>query len=228
MSILVVGATGQTGQQIVKKLRAQSMALRVLARSRARACEVFGDGTAVVEGDVLKTDSLGPAMNGVETIFCATGTRTGFGANGAQQVDYEGTRNLVYAARRAGVGRLILVSSLCVSRLIHPLNLFGGVLFWKKRAEDYLLDSGLNFTIVRPGGLRDGAGGAEIVVRPADTLFEGTIDRADVARVCVEALGSVESEYKIVEIISGPAAAQPSLAPLFAALPAAGSRLRAS
>lgn len=225
MTILVVGATGQTGRQIVQKLR-PAESPRILARSRDKARQELGGDPEVFEGDVLRADSLGPALAGVTAVFCATGTRTGFGGNGAQQVDYEGTVNLIDRARAAGVERFILVSSLCVSRLLHPLNLFGGVLFWKKRAEEHLIRSGLAFTIVRPGGLRDGAGGAEIVISPADTLFEGNIDRADVARVCVEAYQTPESSDKIIEIVSGPGAAQPSLASLFAQLPTTRPRVR--
>ncbi len=225
MAILVVGATGLTGQQIVRKLQADGESPRLLVRSPEKARQQLGEQVQVVTGDVLQAPTLAPALEGVKTIFCATGTRTGFGSNGAQQVDYEGTVNLVDAARTAGVERFILVSSLCVSRLLHPLNLFGGVLFWKKRAEEHLIRSGLSFTIVRPGGLRDGAGGAEIVVSPADTLFEGNIDRIDVARVCIEAYQATQAQDKIVEIVSGPGTAQASLSSQFAQLVTARPRV---
>jgi uncharacterized protein YbjT (DUF2867 family) len=228
MTILVVGATGNTGRQIVQKLQqADQKEIRVLVRSREKVQQTLGGLTdlEIFEGDVLKKDALVPALLGAKTVFCATGTRSGFGNNGAQQVDYEGTVNLIDQARQAGVERLILVSSLCVSRILHPLNLFGGVLYWKKKAEEHLIRSGLAFTIVRPGGLRDGAGGLEIVISPADTLFEGTIDRSDVARVCVEASQTNDSQDKIIEIVSGPGQSQSSLAPLFKQLPVARVRM---
>jgi uncharacterized protein YbjT (DUF2867 family) len=229
MTILVVGATGNTGRQIVQKLQQSGQTgLKVLARSRAKVQKTFGSTAdlEIFEGDILKKESLAPALSGVQTVFCATGTRSGFGSNGAQQVDYEGTVNLIDQARQAGVEQFILVSSLCVSRILHPLNLFGGVLYWKKKAEEHLIRSGLPFTIVRPGGLRDGAGGAEIVMSPADTLFEGTIDRSDVARVCVEASQTNDAQDKIVEIVSGPGQSQTSLAAFFKQLPVA--RVRAA
>jgi uncharacterized protein YbjT (DUF2867 family) len=212
-----------TGRRIVAAL-GEEQPVRALVRSREKGREVLPGSVELAEGDVLRPETLSAALAGVRTLFCATGTRTGFGANGAQQVDFEGTVALVDAARSAGVEHFVLVSSLCVSRLLHPLNLFGGVLIFKKRAEEHLIRSGLPFTIVRPGGLRDGAGGAEIVVSPADTLFEGTIDRADVARVCVEASRSDTARDKIVEIVSGPGAAQSSLERQFAQLPTARPR----
>lgn len=224
MSVLVVGATGLTGQQIVKQLLPETPP-RVLVRDATKAREVLGNSVELFVGDVLQPATLGPTLAGVKTIFCATGTRTGFGANGAQQVDYEGTVNLVDAARSAGVEHFILVSSLCVSRILHPLNLFGGVLIFKKRAEEHLIRSGLLFTIVRPGGLKDGPGGAEVVISPADTLFEGSIDRADVARVCLEAFQNLEGRDKIVEIVRGPGSAQPSLKSQLAQLPSVRPRV---
>lgn len=63
-------------------------------------------------------------------------------------------RNLVAAARQAQVRRFVLVTSIGADELLNPLNLFWGVLFWKKRAEEDLQRSGLAYTVVRPGGLK--------------------------------------------------------------------------
>lgn len=66
----------------------------------------------------------------------------------------QGTVNLVEAAKAAGVEKFVLVSSIGADGpLLNPLNLFWGILFWKKRAEEHLQRAGLACTIVRPGGL---------------------------------------------------------------------------
>lgn len=62
--------------------------------------------------------------------------------------------NLISAAKQKGVQKFVLVSSIGADDLANPLNLFWGVLFWKKRAEQELQRSGLTYTIVRPGGLK--------------------------------------------------------------------------
>lgn len=67
----------------------------------------------------------------------------------------QGTCNLVALARQRKVEKFILVTSIGADDLINVLNLFWGVLFWKKRAEEELQRSGLEYTIVRPGGLKD-------------------------------------------------------------------------
>lgn len=73
---------------------------------------------------------------------------------------------------------------------------------WKKKAEEYIQNSGLTYTIVRPGGLKNEDNSDSIVMQSADTLFEGSIPRQKVAQVCVEALTESSSRNKIVEIVA--------------------------
>ena len=119
-------------------------------------------------------------------------------------------------AKEAGGGRFVIVSSLCVSKFFHPLNLFCLVLYWKKQAEAYIVNSGLTYTIVRPGGLRSEDSGDPIVMASADTLFEGGIAREKVAQVCIAALGEPGAENKIVEIVTSAEAEARSFGDLFA------------
>ncbi len=63
----------------------------------------------------------------------------------------QGTLNLIAAARTAGVKKFVLVTSIGVDDILFPLNLFFGILFWKKQAELALQRSGIDHTIVRPG-----------------------------------------------------------------------------
>ena len=196
MKVLVVGATGKTGHWVTTQLGAGAdMAVRALVRDRAKAD--FAAGVEVVEGDVLKPETLRLAIAGCDAVICATGAAPSFDFTGPYQVDFVGTRNLVDVAKEAGVGRFVIVSSLCVSKFFHPLNLFWLVLYWKKQAEAYIVNSGLTYTIVRPGGLRSEDSGNPIVMASADTLFEGGIAREKVAQVCVAALGEPGAENKI-------------------------------
>jgi hypothetical protein len=135
--------------------------------------------------------------------FAPPEPRPSFDPTGPYQVDYEGTKNLVDVAKAIGIEHFVMVSSLCVSRFLHPLNLFWLVLYWKKQAEDYLQASGLTYTIVRPGGLKnEDADDRPLIMAPADTLFEGNIPRLKVAETCVEALYQPAARNKIVEIIA--------------------------
>ena len=216
MRALVAGATGQTGSRIVEQLLAEGIAVRALVRDRQRAEAGLPDGVEVAVGDVLEPATLDAALEDVQVLLSATGAAPSFDPTGPYKVDYEGNKNLVDAAKRAGVDQFVMVSSLCVSKIFHPLNLFWGILYWKQQAEDYLKASGVPYTIVRPGGLRNEENEEAIVMGSADTLFEGSIPRSKVAEVCVEALSQAAARNKVVEVVTrGDAAAQP-LGTLFA------------
>jgi uncharacterized protein YbjT (DUF2867 family) len=93
--------------------------------------------------------------------------------------------------------------------------LFWLILVWKKQAEEYIQKSGLTYTIVRPGGLKNEDNTDSIVMQGADTLFDGSIPRQKVAQVSVEALLETAARNKVVEIVAKPEAAPKSFAELF-------------
>ena len=88
-------------------------------------------------------------------------------------------------------------------------------MYWKKQAESYIQASGIPYTIVRPGGLKNEDNSDSIVMRGADTLFDGSIPRLKVARVCVEAIFEPEAKSKIVEVVAKPEAEDRSWSELF-------------
>lgn len=223
MNVLVAGATGQTGRRVVQQLVAQNIPVRGLVRDRIAAASLLPDSVELVVGDVLKPETLAAAIADCTVLICATGAKPSLDPTGPYKVDYEGTRNLVKAAKAAGIEQFVMVSSLCVSRLFHPLNLFWLVLYWKKQAELYLQGSGVPYTIIRPGGLRNEADppGRNLVMQPADTLFEGSIARDQVARVCVEALKDDGAKNKILEIVTTTDSPDQPLPRLFTQVPVA-------
>lgn len=218
MRALVAGATGQTGKRIVEQLRENGIAVRAMVRDRAKAEAELPTGIDIAIGDVLKPNTLSAALTDCQVLISATGATPSLDPTGPYQVDYEGTKNLVDAAKQANIEQLVMVSSLCVSKFFHPLNLFWGVLFWKQQAEDYLKNSGVTYTIVRPGGLKNETNDQAIVMSAADTLFEGSIPREKVAQVCVEALNEPAAKNKVVEIVTRETATSQPLATLFAAV----------
>ena len=215
MQIFVAGATGQTGRHIVRQLTERNIAVKALVRDSERAKEVLPPTVELIVGDLLKPATFASHLIDCSVLICATGASPSLDPTGPYQVDYQGTKNLVDAAKDNNIDRFILVSSLCVSKFFHPLNLFWLVLYWKKQAETYIQASGLNYTIVRPGGLKNEDNSESIVMKGADTLFDGSIPRPKVARVCVEALFQPEAESKIVEIITKPEAESQTWEQLF-------------
>lgn len=215
MKAFVAGATGQTGRRIVQELVKRNIPVRALVRNIEIAREILPPEVELVTGDVLNPNSLDTAIGDSTVVLCATGATPSFDFTGPYKVDYIGSKNLVNVAKQKGVEHLVLVSSLCVSKLFHPLNLFWLVLFWKKQAEKYIQKSGLKYTIVRPGGLKNEDNQFQIVMESADRLFEGSIPRTKVAQVCVEALFQPAASNKIVEIIARAETPEKSLEELF-------------
>ncbi|MEG4997408.1 NAD(P)H-binding protein [Microcoleus sp. B4-D4] len=216
MKAFVAGATGQTGRRIVTELVKRGIPVRALVRNLETARQILPPEAELVTGDVLNATSLRAALGDSTVLLCATGAAPGFDPTGPYKVDFEGTKNLVEAAKAQGIEHFVLVTSLCVSQFFHPLNLFWLILVWKKQAEEYLQKSGLTYTIVRPGGLKNEDNSDAIVMSSADTLFENSIPRTKVAQVCVEALFEPTSRNKIVEIVAKPDAPQKSFEELFA------------
>ncbi|MBW4418880.1 MAG: NAD(P)H-binding protein [Myxacorys californica WJT36-NPBG1] len=215
MKAFVAGATGETGRRIVQQLVARDIPVRALVRDADSARAILPSQVELVRGDVLKSD-LKAAIADATVVFCATGARPSFDPTGPYKVDYEGTKHLVDAAKANGVQQFVFVSSLCTSRFFHPLNLFWLILVWKKQAEEYIQRSGLTYTIVRPGGLKNEDNDNAIVMSSADTLSEGSIPRTKVAQVCVESVFEPKSQNKIVEIVATPDAPQQPFETLFA------------
>jgi uncharacterized protein YbjT (DUF2867 family) len=202
MQALVVGATGETGKRIVKELVNRNIPVKALVRDLTKARDILPQEAELVVGDVLNPESIKQALTDCTVLLCATGAKPSLDFTGPYQIDYQGTINLVDAAKAKGIEHFVLVSSMCVSQFFHPLNLFWLILYWKKQAEEYLQKSGLTYTIVRPGGLKNEDNPDLIFTSSADTLFEGSIPRVKVAQICVEALIQPTAKNKIVEAIA--------------------------
>ena len=215
MKALVAGATGQTGRRIVQQLVQRGIPVKALVRDAAAAQTILPPEAELVVGDVLQPATVKTALEDCTVLLCATGAKPSFDPTGPYNVDYEGTKNLVDAAKAHGIEHFVLVTSLCVSQFFHPLNLFWLILVWKKKAEEYLQQSGLAYTIVRPGGLKNEDNADAVVMSHADSLFDGSIPRSKVAEVCVAALGEPAARNKIVEVVARADAPATSVKELF-------------
>lgn len=203
--ILIAGATGGVGRQLIGKLTAQDQEVRALVRDVEQAQQFFGSQECLmlVEGDPNAPITLPKAVVGARAVICAMNAKAPVGENGPEKIDYEGVRHLVLAARNASIGRFILVSSLGATHPEHPLNNFGRMLDWKLKGEEVLRTSGLNYTIIRPGTLTDEPGGVHGVrIDQGDKISSGRISRSDVAALCLAALDDISTYHTTFEAIA--------------------------
>jgi len=203
--IVVAGATGQVGRLIVSQLVGLSQNVRAVVRNEEKAKTLLPPTTAIFVGDVTNPDTLKDAIKGADYVISAIGAG---GAkkdpvNNPETVDYKGVVNLVDVSKAAGVKHLILLSSVGVTQPDHFLNkMMHNVLQWKLKGEDYLRQSSIPYTIIRPGALSNEPGGKKPIkfVQGDPKGNNGVISRADVTRVIINALQDPNAINKTVEI----------------------------
>jgi uncharacterized protein YbjT (DUF2867 family) len=208
--LAVTGASGKTGWRVVQEALRQGLQVRALVRPGSHLPEGI-EGAEVVRLKLGDTEALHRALEGCDALVIATGARPSVDLTGPLQVDALGVRQQIEACKAVGLQRVVLVSALCAGRWRHPLNLFGLILVWKRVGERWLEQSGLQWTVVRPGGLNEREEGLDpgqeqegVVFSAADQQESNSIPRRLVARVCLEALHSPAAEGRIIEITSSP------------------------
>lgn len=207
-TVLVAGADGETGREVLDQLRGTDLLVKALTRSPGTigALERLGADEVVV-GTPLNQADADRAMSGVDAVLCAVGTRPGPNALVGDLVDGAGVINLIDAASEADVERFVLESSIGVgdsaAGMPRPIRLLmGRILNAKDRAEARLRESKLTYTVLRTGGLTNDPPSGEIVVGEGGDSVSGWIPRADVARLMVAALFTLEAENRTLEIVS--------------------------
>jgi uncharacterized protein YbjT (DUF2867 family) len=198
--ILVVGATGGTGREIVVQALERGYEVTALARDPAKL-GVEHPRLAVVRGDVLEPATLGPAVHGQDAVVCALGHKRWLGPSRILSV---GTANLLRAMSAAGVPRLVCETSLGLGDSAGRMGLYYTLFvlpvilpfyYWDKtRQERAVSAAGAEWVIVRPGALTDRpARGRVRAGRDVGSfLVTVSVPRADVAAFLLDQLRSDE------------------------------------
>jgi uncharacterized protein YbjT (DUF2867 family) len=205
-TIAISGASGKTGYRVAEEVLAAGDRPRLLLR-RQSSVPAGLEGCEQVRLELSDADALDQALKGADALVIATGARPSIDLTGPMRVDAWGVNSQVESCRRVGVKRVVLVSSLCAGRWVHPLNLIGLILVWKGVGEQALQRSGLDWTVIRPGGLSEREEGLEregIRYTGPDQQESDSIPRRLVARCCLEALDTPASIGRIIEVTSSP------------------------
>ncbi len=142
---LVVGATGQLGGLIARRLLESGRDVRVLVRPGSAYQPLVDAGALPVFGDLKDRSSLDAALQGVDVVITTANAALGSGADNPETVDLAGNRNLIDAARAVGVGQFIFTSALgCTQDSPVPFMRAKGL------TEKHLRASGMPFTILAP------------------------------------------------------------------------------
>ncbi len=194
---LLIGATGPTGLEVLRAAAQAGVPVRALARNPDRSAGLLQAGVDVVQGDVLNPDSLRAALHGTSAVISALGTPLTLKP---VTLLSQGTRNLLDAMQKAGVGRLLCITGMGAGdsrghggffydRVLLPL-LLGRVYADKDRQEDLVRRSALDYVLVRPAYLTNDP--ARRAYRKIEHFSRhdrmGRIARADVAHFLLEEL----------------------------------------
>src|SRR5947209_18184682 len=157
MDVLVVGGHGKVGLRLLRLLAAAGHRARGVVRDPAHAADLEAAGAEPVVLDVER-EELGAAASGADAVVFAAGAGPGSGPARKRTVDYGAAVKLIEAAETGGIGRYLMISAIGVNHPDHWSDEMRPYYQAKAEANAQLEASGLDFTIVRPGGLTDEPG----------------------------------------------------------------------
>jgi uncharacterized protein YbjT (DUF2867 family) len=186
VKVLVAGATGHVGGAAVRHLLEAGYEVSALVRSAGKGEGPRSPGVTLFEGDVTRSETLAPALDGCAGVFSALSSGT---EREAEEVEYRGNVNLLRAAREAGVRRFVYSSALLVD---HPLAQRVGTFREKARFEETLHGAnGVSATVLRPVMFMEtlllASSGPVAFVPGRQRHRVGWIAASDVARAAVAA-----------------------------------------
>ena len=204
--VLVFGGTRGTGLEIIKILTGRGEDVTAFVRPTSDLSQLEPLGVTLFTGDALEAASVKAAFEAgsYRAVISSLGSR-----RGDSPVDDVGTINVAEAAKASGVNRMLMVSSIGAGESRTAILFFvrwilGDALERKTTAENHLKASGLNYTIIRPGGLGDGPATGTSVLSDDEQSFEwGEIPRAEVARLLVQAFDDPNSANTIYHAFPG-------------------------
>ena len=203
MRVTVAGGHGQIALRLAQLLTRRGDQVVALIRNPEHAEDVRQSGAvpAVVDLEHASEGDVVEAVAGSDAVVFAAGAGPGSGPARKDTMDYGGAVKLIAAAKQAGVRRYVIVSSMGADAAAPGDDTFSVYLRAKGRADDAVRASGLDATVVRPGGLTNDPGTGLVTL--GENLPSGRVTRDDVAAVLAAVLESPNTIGRTVDLISG-------------------------
>lgn len=203
MHVLIVGSHGQVGQRLVKKMATSDHHSRAMVRDADQEAQMKTLGAAETVVADLEGD-FRHALNGCDAVVFVAGSGGGGGPEKTDAIDRDGAIKMIDAAVQAGMKRFVMVSSMGADAPEDGPDTLQHYLRAKRAADQHLIRSGLDYTIVRPGALTDDPGNQRIDAAK-DLQRSGEIPRDDVAAVLLNVLDAPNTIGAHFEVLSGDA-----------------------
>jgi uncharacterized protein YbjT (DUF2867 family) len=197
MDVVVAGGHGQVGIRLLRLLADGGHRARGLIRNPDHEDDLTAAGAEAVVCDMEALEDLSECCAGADAVVFAAGAGPGSGVERKRTVDFGAAVKLM----EAGVARYVMVSAISAGRPDEWSDQMRPYYEAKAGADERLMESGLDYTIVRPGGLTDDPGTGRVTV--GTDLQRGNVPRDDVAAVVLAVLETPGSVGKTFELVSG-------------------------
>ncbi|RCW63743.1 SDR family oxidoreductase [Saliterribacillus persicus] len=203
MKVLVIGANGQIGTQLVEKLQENATHdVTAMVRKEEQVEKFKKKGIQTVLGDLEDSvDALAERMSDADAVVFAAGSGGKTGFDKTLLIDLDGAIKSVEAAESKKVDRFIMVSAHQAHNRESWNEQIKPYFVAKHYADEFLMASSLNYTILRPGGLTNDAGTGKVEL--GKNVERGSIPREDVAETAMLALDNESTYRKDFDLISG-------------------------
>jgi uncharacterized protein YbjT (DUF2867 family) len=205
VDVVIAGGHGQIALRLARLLSDRGDRVRGLIRNPGQADDLRAVGAEPVICDLeaAEIDEVADLIIGADAIVFAAGAGPGSGAERKHTMDHGGATKTIDAAKRAGVDRYVIISSMGAGNPPPPGegDVFGEYLRAKAAADADLAASGLAYTIVRPGGLTNDPGTGR--VNAGTSVPRGRISRDDVAAVIVAVVDEPRTNGLTFELVGG-------------------------
>jgi uncharacterized protein YbjT (DUF2867 family) len=203
MLVAIAGGHGQIALRLARLLADRGDTARSLIRNPDHADDIRAAGGEPVVCDLehAAAGEVAEAIQGADAVVFAAGAGPGSGSERKMTMDYGGAAKLIAAAKQAGIGRYVMVSSMGADANAPGDDTFSIYLQAKGKADDDLRASGLDFTIVKPGRLTNDPGTGSVAL--AETVERGAVPRDDVAAVLAAVLDAPDTIGTTAALVSG-------------------------
>jgi uncharacterized protein YbjT (DUF2867 family) len=200
MNVVIAGGHGKIALRLEKLLAERGDSPRGIIRKTEQAADLEEIGAEPIVLDIENVDDISDGLAGADAVVFAAGAGPGSGPARKRTVDYGGAVKLAEGCTSKGIRRYVMVSSIGSNRPETWSDEMRPYQEAKAEADKFVVEAGLDYTIIRPGGLTDDPGTGKVEI--AERVEYGTVTRDDVAAVIAECLVADNTIAKAFDLLN--------------------------